>query len=178
MGFKNAFITGASSGLGRGLSLHYARAGATVYAAARRRAELESLAAEAAAAGAAGRVVPLVLDVADAEAQVAAIGRAEEESGGLDLVIANAGVLAPTPGRIIDWAQVKRVLDINVSAACVTLQHCRPWSRAGEAPWPPSPASPPSGACRAAPLTRRARPRCTSSWRACASICATPECAR
>jgi NAD(P)-dependent dehydrogenase (short-subunit alcohol dehydrogenase family) len=126
MGFKNAFITGASSGLGRGLSLHYARAGATVYAAARRRAELESLAAEAAAAGAAGRVVPVVLDVADAEAQVAAIGRAEEESGGLDLVIANAGVLAPTPGRIIDWAQVKRVLDINVSAACVTLSAALP----------------------------------------------------
>ncbi|HXN80834.1 MAG TPA: SDR family NAD(P)-dependent oxidoreductase [Myxococcales bacterium] len=126
MGFKKAFITGASSGLGRGLSLHYARAGATVYAAARRRAELESLAAEAAAAGAAGRVVPLVLDVADAEAQVAAIARAEEESGGLDLVIANAGVRTPTPGRSLDWAEVKRILDINVSAACVTLSAALP----------------------------------------------------
>src|SRR5258708_13924241 len=109
MAFKKAFIAGASSGLGRGLSLHDARAGATVYAAARRRAELESLAAEAAAAGAAGRVVPLVLDVADAEAQVAPIGRAEEETGGLDLVIANAAVLAPTPRPILDRAQVKPV---------------------------------------------------------------------
>src|ERR1700682_3186125 len=66
MGFKKAFITGASSGLGRGLSLHYARAGATVYAAARRRAELEALAAEAAAAGAAGRVGRLAVGVGHA----------------------------------------------------------------------------------------------------------------
>ena len=41
---KTVFITGASSGLGRGLALHYAKAGAKVFAAARRRDELEKLA--------------------------------------------------------------------------------------------------------------------------------------
>jgi NADP-dependent 3-hydroxy acid dehydrogenase YdfG len=46
MTFQNVFITGASSGLGRGLALHYANAGSTVFAAARRLPELEALANE------------------------------------------------------------------------------------------------------------------------------------
>ena len=55
---RSVFITGASSGLGRGLALHYAKEGATVHAAARRGAEIEILAREAPP----GHVVPVVLD--------------------------------------------------------------------------------------------------------------------
>ena len=117
---STVLVTGASSGLGRGLALHYARAGATVHALARRKAELESLAAEA--AGGTGRIVPVVVDVTDAEALVAAIARAEADAGGaLDLVIANAGVGDTTPAWRIDWRAVKRIMDVNVSAACVTI---------------------------------------------------------
>ena len=60
---RTVFITGASSGLGRGLSLHYTRAGATVHAVARRKAELDALVAEAPE----GRILPVVLDVIDSE---------------------------------------------------------------------------------------------------------------
>lgn len=122
---SSVFITGASSGLGRGLALHYARAGATVYAAARRRAELDSLAGEV--KGAAGRIAPVVLDVLDAEALVAALRSAESEQGGaLDLVIANAGLGIPTSARKMDWKIVKQVLDVNVSAAAVTIAAALP----------------------------------------------------
>jgi len=117
--FRNVLVTGASSGLGRGLALHYARAGATVHAVARRTEELERLAAEA---GAAGRVVPLPLDVTDGEALEAAVRRAEAASGGaLDLVVAAAGVGAPTSGRRLDWRVARRILDVNATAACVTV---------------------------------------------------------
>ena len=75
---RSVLITGASSGLGRGLSLHYARAGATVHAVARRKPELQALAAEAPE----GRVVPVVLDVTDTERLVEAIHGAEASSGG------------------------------------------------------------------------------------------------
>lgn len=118
---KSVFITGASSGLGRGLALHYAQSGARVFAAARRKDELSRLAQES------PLVVPVPLDVQDAEALVGAIRRAEEESGGaLDLVIANAGIGQPTPGRKMDWTVVRELLDVNVTAACVTLAAALP----------------------------------------------------
>ena len=127
MDFRTVFITGASSGLGRGLALHYARAGATVHAAARRRAELKTLAAEVAANNSPGRIVPVVVDVTDAEALVATLHEAEKAAGGaLDLVIANAGVGGSSPATQIDWRAVKRILDVNASAACVTIAAALP----------------------------------------------------
>src|SRR4051794_41947681 len=57
------FITGASSGLGRGLALHCAKAAATVFAAARREEELAKLAAEAPP----GTIVAVHLDVQDSD---------------------------------------------------------------------------------------------------------------
>ncbi len=122
---STVLVTGASSGLGRGLALHYARAGATVHALARREPALRALAAEAGES--AGRIVPVVVDVADAEALVAAIDQAHRDAGGaLDLVIANAGIGDPTPAWRIDWRVVKRILDVNVSSACVTIAAALP----------------------------------------------------
>ncbi len=106
MTFRCVFITGASSGLGRGLALHYANAGATVFAAARRRDELEALAKEVSGPG---RVVPVALDVAEVDAVAAAIANAEAQSGGaLDLVIANAGIGTPTQARKLEWQKVQK----------------------------------------------------------------------
>lgn len=120
---SSVLITGASSGLGRGLALHYARGGARVHAAARREDELRRLAAEAPP----GSIVPVTLDVQDTDALIGAIRHAEEASGGaLDLVVANAGVGKPSSARKMDWAVVKWILDVNVSAACVTLAAALP----------------------------------------------------
>jgi short-subunit dehydrogenase len=120
---RSVFITGASGGLGRGLSLHYAKQGATVFAAARRKDELSRLSAEAPQ----GAIVPVPVDVQDSEALVKAIHRAEEEAGGaLDMVIANAGIGQPTNARKMDWQVVKRILEVNVTAACVTLAAALP----------------------------------------------------
>jgi NAD(P)-dependent dehydrogenase (short-subunit alcohol dehydrogenase family) len=124
---RTAFITGASSGLGRGLALFYARAGWTVHAAARRGDELAALRAEAVAAGAPGLIAPAPLDVTDAPALAAALRGAEQAAGGaLDLVVANAGVGYFTQGRDLDWEGVKRLLDVNVAAACVTVSAALP----------------------------------------------------
>jgi NADP-dependent 3-hydroxy acid dehydrogenase YdfG len=119
---KSVFITGASSGLGRGLALHYASLGAVVHAAARRREELENLAAEAPS----GSIIPTPLDVQDHEALVAAIHAAEEVAGGLDMIIANAGVGQPTSARKMDWRVVRKIMDVNVTSACVTIAAALP----------------------------------------------------
>jgi short-subunit dehydrogenase len=127
MDFRSVFITGASSGLGRGLAAHYASKGATVFAAARRRDRLDALVSEALASAAAGRIVPLTLDVCDTDAVAAVVGEAERESGGaLDLVIANAGIAERTDARQIDWRAVRRVMDVNVTSACVTIAAALP----------------------------------------------------
>lgn len=109
-------MTGASSGLGRGLSLWLARRGVRVYAAARRTALLEALEAEAG-----GAVVPLALDVSDGARTFEAVSRLDAEVGGLDLVIANAGVGEDTRPRKLTWATMQRMIDVNVSGATATL---------------------------------------------------------
>lgn len=84
------FITGASTGLGRGLALHYAQSGAVLGLVARRRELLEELKGVCEERGASVHVYSQ--DVAD----TAGMGRAIEgflsAAGGADLVIANAGV--------------------------------------------------------------------------------------
>src|SRR3954469_22338096 len=113
---KTVFVTGASGGLGRGLALHYAKQGAKVFAAARRKDELGKLASES------ENIVPIVLDVADLDALADAIHGA----GDLDMVIANAGIGHPTSARKIDWMWVRKILDVNVTAACVTIAAALP----------------------------------------------------
>jgi NADP-dependent 3-hydroxy acid dehydrogenase YdfG len=123
MPYESVFITGASSGLGRGLALHYARLGATVHAAARRKEMLDTLQAEAGE----GRIVPVELDVQDRKALVAAVRAAEAAHGGaLDLVVANAGIGRPTPGTKIDVEWVARLLDVNATSACATIAAALP----------------------------------------------------
>ena len=88
---RNVLVTGASSGLGRALALWFARRGARVWAAARRIELLETLAAEPSAKP--GAIVPLVLDVSDIGAVRRVLPEVDTQAeGGLDVVIANAGV--------------------------------------------------------------------------------------
>src|SRR5688572_18930016 len=87
--FKTAFITGASSGIGRAVAERLAAGGTRVVLAARREEDLRS-ARDAIVAGG-GRADVCVLDVADAERAADAVRRWDSETGGLDLVLANAG---------------------------------------------------------------------------------------
>jgi short-subunit dehydrogenase len=119
MNYRTALVTGASSGLGRGLALWFARRGVKVYAAARRRENLEALANEALAAGA--HIEPVELDVAHVDNTLASLRELDASSGGLDLVIANAGVGIETNARRLKWEQVKQTIDVNVTGAAATL---------------------------------------------------------
>jgi short-subunit dehydrogenase len=119
MSYRTALVTGASSGLGRGLALWFARRGVKVYAAARRRENLEALANEARAAGA--HVEPVELDVSNTDDTLARTRELDASSGGLDLIIANAGVGLETNARRIKWEQVKQIIDVNVTGAAATL---------------------------------------------------------
>jgi short-subunit dehydrogenase len=114
--WTNALVTGASSGLGRGLTVWLARRGVRVFAAARREEALRVLRAEA------GELVsPLALDVGDAPACFARIQTLDRECGGLDLVVANAGVGERTAVKQLDFAAENRMIQVNVAGASATL---------------------------------------------------------
>lgn len=87
---QRVFITGASTGLGRGLALHYAKPGAVLGLVARRRELLDELRAECEQRGASAHVY--AQDVADTAGMGRAIDEFLQAAGGADLVIANAGV--------------------------------------------------------------------------------------
>jgi short-subunit dehydrogenase len=119
MTYRTALVTGASSGLGRGLALWLAKHGVRVFATGRRLSQLQALAAEAQAAGVS--VEPVVMDVTHAEASQERIRAIDAECGGLDLVVANAGVGGPTHGKRMDWDRSRAIIDTNVTGAAATL---------------------------------------------------------
>ncbi|HEX8433519.1 SDR family NAD(P)-dependent oxidoreductase [Archangium sp.] len=124
MSYRTALVTGASSGLGRGLALWLGKRGVKVYAAARRRAHLEALAQEARATGA--HIEPVELDVSHAEATLERIRELDAACDGLDLVVANAGVGGQTHALNFPWEHAKKIIDVNVTGAVATLSAVLP----------------------------------------------------
>jgi uncharacterized protein len=113
------FITGASSGIGAALSLEFAREGADVVLAARRRDRLESLAAEIGAIGRRALVAPCdVTREGDLERATAA-GRAA--FGKLDVVVANAGFGVTGLLERLSLDDYRRQLETNVFGVLRTV---------------------------------------------------------
>lgn len=84
--WKVVWITGASTGIGRELSLRLARDGAVVAVSARSAGKLGELASEH------SNIRAYPLDVEDAAAVAATAARIERELGPLDLAVLNAGI--------------------------------------------------------------------------------------
>ncbi len=122
--YRRALVTGATSGIGRSLALWLAGRGITVIAAGRRRARLDALCAEAAATGRA--IEPLELDVADTAAVRERLRDLDGRDGGLDLVVANAGVGKLNSARKLDWEACEEILRVNVLGAAATLTAALP----------------------------------------------------
>ena len=87
---KVVLVTGASSGIGRGLAVELARRGASVGLLARRRNLLAETVDHICEAG--GCALALPADVTDADAMRAAAYKLRREFGPIDLLIANAGI--------------------------------------------------------------------------------------
>lgn len=119
-GWRTAIVTGASSGIGRALALELARTGTErIVLAARREPLLASLAVDIRRAGAEPLIE--VLDVADADRCAERLRQLDEDLGGLDLVVANAGVGAPKGADPIAWETLRGPLHTNLCGAAATL---------------------------------------------------------
>lgn len=116
---RTALVTGASSGIGAALARLLAREGIEVVLAARRAVALHELAATITGEG--GKAHVLELDVSDPERTAAKIQAIDDQLGGLDLVVANAGVGQSRWAGKLDWQACREVIDVNVSGAVATL---------------------------------------------------------
>jgi short-subunit dehydrogenase len=115
---RHALVTGASSGIGRGLALALGARGAHVVVAARRRERLDELVREIEASGGRGEV--LELDVSDGDATYEAVRKVDARLP-LDFVVANAGTGGITPAKKLDWTRVKAILETNLVGAAATI---------------------------------------------------------
>ncbi len=113
-------ITGASSGLGAHFARVCAAAGAAVGLCARRKDRLDALCAEIEAAG--GRAAAIATDVAEEKTTIEAFDEAERIFGGVDSVIANAGMNAEGLAVGIDADDFARVLDVNLKGVFLTAR--------------------------------------------------------
>jgi short-subunit dehydrogenase len=116
---KRVFITGASSGIGAALAKRYADQGAMLGLAARRQEVLEQLASKLPNAQ---RHHLYALDVTDHAALAQAATDFIAAAGGVDIVIANAGISVGTLTEYTeDIAVFERIIATNVVATMATF---------------------------------------------------------
>ncbi len=116
--YRHIFITGASSGLGAALAMHYAKPNNVLYLCGRDSARLEAIAKNCAAKGA--QVDCRALDVTNTQAMQDYVLYADEQTP-LDLVIANAGISAGTGGQGEGIAQTLAIFATNVTGVQNTV---------------------------------------------------------
>jgi 7-alpha-hydroxysteroid dehydrogenase len=110
-----AIVTGAGQGIGRGVALGLAEAGAAVVVAARTRSDLEDVAAQIEAGG--GRALVVPTDVTDSSALGNLVDRTVAEFGRLDIVVNNAGGAMPRAAMDTSEGFLERAFHFNVTSA-------------------------------------------------------------
>ncbi len=121
----NWFITGCSTGLGRALAVAVLDAGHRVAATARSIDKLQDL-----VDAYPDRVLALTLEVTDGDQVAAAVARAEEHFGSIDVLVNNAGYGYRAAIEEGDDAQVRELFDTNVFGPVALIKAVLPGMRA------------------------------------------------
>lgn len=118
--WTTAWITGASTGIGRELALRLAAQGVRVAASARSKAKLEDLTAQD------PNIVAVAVDVTNRQDVAAAHARIVRELGPIDLAILNAGIWDPMGAGDFDAARAARSMAVNYGGIANALEPLLP----------------------------------------------------
>ncbi|MFT5684047.1 MAG: citronellol/citronellal dehydrogenase [Myxococcota bacterium] len=128
---KTLFITGASRGIGKAIALRAARDGANVVIAAKTATPHKTLpgtiytaAAEIEAAG--GRALPCIVDVRDEAVVQAAIDKAVETFGGIDILVNNASAIMLTNTEQTPMKRYDLMHHVNTRGTFLCTKLCAP----------------------------------------------------
>lgn len=116
-----AIVTGASRGIGLAVCQSLARRGARLGLMARGREGLEALAAELPARDGAEHVV-LAADIGRRGEVSAAVERFVKRAGGLDLLVANAGIAHYGPFADVEIEKAEEMVRVNVLGTLYTVK--------------------------------------------------------
>jgi NAD(P)-dependent dehydrogenase (short-subunit alcohol dehydrogenase family) len=116
-----AWVTGASSGIGRAVAIELARRGYKVAATSNDAENLETLRSE--------RITPYPADITDAGALVATVS-AIEAQGPVTLAFLNAGIQLPETSGVFDADSFRRTIDVNLVGTANCLAAILPAMRA------------------------------------------------
>lgn len=115
---RRILVTGASTGIGQGICVALASAGAQVIGLAR--SSLAQTEAEVTAAG--GSFEPVVCDLSDPSAGATMLARVWDETGPIDGLVNNAGIIRRADSTDLTEADWDDVLDINLKAVFLLSQ--------------------------------------------------------
>ena len=129
---KTLFVTGASRGIGLAIALRAARDGANIAIAAKTAephpklpGTVYSAAREIEQAG--GHALPLVVDVRDEAAVIAAVRECAEHFGGIDVCVNNASAINLASIAQIDMRRYDLIQQINTRGTFVASRACLPY---------------------------------------------------
>jgi 2-deoxy-D-gluconate 3-dehydrogenase len=111
---KNALVTGSRGGLGAGMAIGLAQAGANVVVHGPTTDGIEEVCAAVRAAG--SKAVPALADVSDAQACANLVSLTVRELGSIDILINNAGIIRRTPAADYSAQDWSDVIEINLNA--------------------------------------------------------------
>jgi NAD(P)-dependent dehydrogenase (short-subunit alcohol dehydrogenase family) len=118
---KTVFITGAARGLGAETARRVAARGANVALVGLEPEELQRVAAQCGS-----NAAWFECDVTDVEALTAAVEGTVDRFGGIDVVMANAGIATGGMVRSTDPAAFERTIEINLLGVWRTVRACLP----------------------------------------------------